>query len=329
MPGELRDVESATPRSHGLHLREMRQSTREADFVASSDAVDAYDEIVEQSWVLERFRANPVVLYAHQSRELPIGQATRVELVEGNLETTIRFASAQANPKAEQVWKLLQEGALRAVSVGFVPKTVRYEKRNGQDVYVLADNELHEISVVPIPANPEALAKMKAKALAAATVEAGTKALQPADTAPENVMTEKEFQDQLAKSAAEKALAERLLSDANKALDASKATVTALETQNKALAGERDASIERATKSEDKLIELEVDALVGTKIAPAEKDDFVALRKSNPELYTKFVAQRGDKKLLASVIQPKLPPPTNLAGVDAEPDLSAEAMKST
>ncbi|NOU33328.1 MAG: hypothetical protein HOO96_35980 [Polyangiaceae bacterium] len=133
--------------------------------MASTAAVDSYGEIVEQVWKLERYMANPVVLFGHQSRELPIGRSTFVGVRGGQLECTVRFASPEANPKAEQVWQLVKEDVLRAVSVGFMPGSVRYEKRGGEDVAVLSDNELHEISIVPIPANPEALAKMRAKGI--------------------------------------------------------------------------------------------------------------------------------------------------------------------
>lgn len=65
---------SAVQRSYGLHIRSVRDDKREADFVASTNALDSWDEIVEQVWRLERFLANPVVLFAHQSCELPIGE---------------------------------------------------------------------------------------------------------------------------------------------------------------------------------------------------------------------------------------------------------------
>lgn len=152
-------------------IKSRNDATREATFVASTAAVDSYGEIVEQVWKLERYMANPVVLFGHQSRELPIGRSTFVGVRGGQLECTVRFASPEANPKAEQVWQLVKEDVLRAVSVGFMPGTIRWEKRNGEDVAVLSDNELHEISIVPIPANPEALAKMRAKGMHAPQVE--------------------------------------------------------------------------------------------------------------------------------------------------------------
>lgn len=314
--------EQLVARSYGLHLRALRTESREADFVASTEAIDSYDEVVEQSWDLERYGSNPVVLFAHQSRELPIGRATRVAVVNGQLEATIQFATAEMNPKADQVFRMVQAKMLNAVSVGFVPRDVRLEKRDGRDIYVLGDNELHEISVVPIPANPEALAKMKAKALAEAKVHAAPAAKEEYMKTVEQLMAEIAERD--SKYAAEKAVADKNLADAQSALAAEKAVNSALDTQNKALVAERDAAVARAEKAEAGLIEAEVEALVGVKITPAEKDDFIALRKSNPELYARFVSQRADLKLAQPVIPVKSAPVVSLSASD-EPDLLASA----
>ena len=142
----------ATVRTKGL-----RPDSREADFVFSTDAVDRQGDIVEQVWQLDSFRANPVVLFAHNSREFPIGRAKRVvvERVGGHdaLVGTIEFATHE---RAEQAWKLVRDGFLATVSVGFIPHTVKTKTVDDRTVFVLGDNELVEVSVVPVPANPEA-----------------------------------------------------------------------------------------------------------------------------------------------------------------------------
>lgn len=287
--------------SRGLLLRSVDDAKRSVDFIASTDAIDSYDEVVEQDWILDRYRANPVVLFGHNSRELPIGKSTRCEVVTENgrrqLECTIQFLSAKANPRAEEVWQSIKEGALRAVSVGFKPNDARFEKRNGVEVFVLSKNELHEISVVPIPANPEAVAKMKAKAMAAA-VET-----QPAPAAArEDIMNEKEMQERVAKADAEKAVAEKQLADIKKELAETKTALAASEGTVKALETDRDAQKARADKAESAAIESEVDALVGVRITPAEKETFVELRKSNAALFTKMVSQRPEMKVLKGTV---------------------------
>src|SRR6187399_388856 len=145
--------------ARSVTLRSIRRESREVDFVFSTDAIDAYGERVKQNWRLERFLANPVILFAHCSRELPIGKGRNVGVLDGKLQGTVVFASEKANPLAEQVFQSICEGTLNAGSVGFISHSYRWEKENDEELLVLDDNELLEFSVTPIPANPEALAK--------------------------------------------------------------------------------------------------------------------------------------------------------------------------
>lgn len=294
------DIEQPTliQRSDGLLLREIREDKREADFVASTEALDSHGTIIEQNWELDRFRANPVILYAHQSRELPIGQATRIEVKDGKLEVTIKFATEKANPKAEHVWQSVNERTLRGVSVGFWPLDYAWEKRDGREILVFKRQELFEISVTPVPSNPEALAKLKARAMAARS--AGE---EPAKQ--EKSMPEQAKQDESAIRALkdEKAALEtrvQTLEGQNRALEEKNKV---LESQNKHLVEERDAAIKRAEEADAKLIDREVDDLVGRKITAAEKDQFVRLRKLDPELFKQMVEQRRDLKLDEAVTQ--------------------------
>lgn len=301
--------------TRGLALRSVDENKRSVDVVASTDAIDSYDEVVEQDWDLTRFLANPVILFGHNSRELPIGKATRCEVVSVNgrkqLECTIQFLSEKANPRAEQVWQSVLEGALRAVSVGFRPGDARFEKRNGAEVFVLSKCELHELSVVPIPANPEALAKMKAKALAAAGNDN-----QPAPAAvTETIMSEKDLEARIAKAEAAKDLVEKQLDEERKQHAATRTALEASEGTVKALTADRDEWKGRAEKAETAGIETEVDKLVGVKITPAEKATFVELRKTNPGLFSKMVADRPELKLLKGTVvtDDKSTPPEVLA----------------
>jgi HK97 family phage prohead protease len=129
--------------------------------VFSTDAIDGHGERVHQSFRLERFNANPVVLWAHNrttGNGLPVGKAHNVAVRGGKLEGSVTFAE---HAFAEEVWGLYRDGFLKAFSIGFRPGKVTEEKVGGNDVFVLRDNELFEISAVPIPSNEQALVKMK------------------------------------------------------------------------------------------------------------------------------------------------------------------------
>lgn len=130
------------------------KSTGTFSFIASTNAIDRQGEVIDPAgWELKRFMDNPVILWAHNYSELPIGKAIKTYVDERGLIVDGVFASAEANPKAQQVRTLYEEGMLTAVSVGFIPL-----ERNGS---LITKSELLEISFVPVPANPEALSLMK------------------------------------------------------------------------------------------------------------------------------------------------------------------------
>jgi HK97 family phage prohead protease len=290
--------------------------TREADFVASTASIDSHDEIVAQNWNLEFFKKNPIALFAHKSRELPIGICTRVEMVPGpkgmQLECTIKFSTADLNPLAEQVWLNVQAKVLRAVSVGFIPQSVRWEMRDGRDVYVLDNNILYEISVTPIGANPDALAKMKSKARESAEQQ------QPVAVAPvqtEKSMTEEEMKAAIAAKDAELAAAKAEVEDLKtkativEAAPAHKAEAASDEDAVTKAAQERDAAVAKAAAAEARALDLEakaierdVDVLVGTKIKPAQKDAFVALAKKDRGIFDAIVEGLDELPALKSVM---------------------------
>lgn len=135
--------------------------TRSVDVIVSSDAIDGHGTIVKQNWKLERFAANPVVLYGHNHYELPIGQASNVGVVDGQLRATITFSTEDLNAEAEKIWRNVRAKVIRGISAGFMPHSITFEKQNDREVMVLDDNELFEISVTPCPSNADALMQMR------------------------------------------------------------------------------------------------------------------------------------------------------------------------
>lgn len=133
--------------------------------VASSADVDRYGDIVDQdSWQLTNYRANPVILFAHNSHCPPVGRAV-VEVVEGKLLARILFDVCPENAMGRLMAAQYAGGFMSTVSVGF--RSYRQvsraqlpldDVRRGDRGMVLYDNELLEISCVPIPANPKAVA---------------------------------------------------------------------------------------------------------------------------------------------------------------------------
>jgi HK97 family phage prohead protease len=288
-------------------VRAVDEKARRVTFVASSEAIDSYDSVIRQNWRLDRWNANPVVLFAHNQRDLPIGKGVGLKVVKKETLIEVEFASAELNPLADQVFRLVAAEFLRGCSIGFYPHKVSYEEIDNRDVVVLDDNELLELSITPIPANPDALAKLRSRALA--TLAPG-RVVRPGDivalnlaTDPpspkspaergeqqENRMTLEEQNAALTKKVAEREAEVRV---AEKGLADIRAERDVLATQNKALVVERDGFKDRAEKAESTIVEREVDALVGVKISAAEKPTYLKLARSNPDLFKEMVEQRS------------------------------------
>ena len=127
-------------------------------FVASTGEVDRHgDTVAPEGWRLDAYRENPVVLWAHDYGEPAIGRAEAVWSDGRTLRARLEFAPTEF---AGQVERLYRQGYQRGVSVGFRP--LRFEERrdpvNGAFLGVrFLEQELLEISAVPVPANGGAL----------------------------------------------------------------------------------------------------------------------------------------------------------------------------
>lgn len=129
-------------------------------FTISTGAVDRdKDTVAVDGWSLDSYRRNPVVLWAHNYASPPVGLAEAVLAKGGQLKARVKFAPADTYAFAETVRRLVDGGYLRATSVGFrALKWSFNEERGGVD---FLEQELMEFSIVPVPANPEALLDAK------------------------------------------------------------------------------------------------------------------------------------------------------------------------
>lgn len=161
MQRELPQVGKALRASFLPRLRSVDEKARTIEFVASTEAVDRYGDVIRVAgWKLQNYLKNPVFLWGHRSGEPPIGKCVDLK-IESNppaLVQTIEFASAATYPFADTVFQLYREGFMRAVSVGFMPLEMAPIPDGGME---FLSQELLELSAVPIPANQEALARCK------------------------------------------------------------------------------------------------------------------------------------------------------------------------
>jgi HK97 family phage prohead protease len=142
-------------------------------FVASDESVDRYGDIIRASgWQLDNFRKNPVLLFAHDSRQPPVGQVPSIEVVGTELIADCLFRPEGDSQLSDDVWRAIEGGFLRAASVGFTPTgpiNQLVDESGNWTGYEFTSQELLELSVVPVPANPQALAVAKSLGIADAT----------------------------------------------------------------------------------------------------------------------------------------------------------------
>lgn len=102
---------------------------------------------------LDRYRANPVILWGHSHSELPIGRVVDLRVHNSHMDAELQFS--RANPKGEMVEALIREGTLSGISIGFDPQEI---DRDG----TVSVWELLEVSAVPVPMDASALVTSRA-----------------------------------------------------------------------------------------------------------------------------------------------------------------------
>ena len=142
----------------------------ELEAIASNGRLDRSGESIDPgAWEqdLPDFLANPVILATHQQRldnghSPVIGSVKSIQAGKGGLVFVMKFAGTDLGRQYEQLYR---EGHMRAFSVGFIPVSGRMEDlpdaggKGRVKVWVHTRCKLLEISCVPVPANPDALAK--------------------------------------------------------------------------------------------------------------------------------------------------------------------------
>ncbi len=127
-------------------------------FVLSTDEVDRHGDVVcADGWRLDAYRENPVLLWAHDYRHPAIGRAVAVWSEPRRLLAKMEFAPSAF---AQEVAALYAAGFQWGVSVGFRP--IRCEERRDPRTGACLglrylEQELLEVSAVPVPANRSAL----------------------------------------------------------------------------------------------------------------------------------------------------------------------------
>ena len=192
---EKDNMPTALYKAFQVEVLNQEDSRRTLWAVASLEEPDREgDVILAEGWELENYRKNPVILFAHKYDQPPVARALEIGVSQRGLKFRAQFPSRKEYPFADTVYRLYRGGYLRSFSVGFIPKLWGDRKSapgDGQGGRLFRRQELVEISAVPIPTHPKALAEAQKKGLlgreevmvledlasAAAEAEAGREAL--------------------------------------------------------------------------------------------------------------------------------------------------------
>lgn len=137
------------------------EETRRLTFTISTSSVDRdRDKVNVEGWDTAAYQKNPVVLWAHNYRQIPVGKSRELWKDGGKLKSETEFTPKGLDSFNDTVFQLYRMRFMRATSVGFLPKKWNWneERKGGID---FNEQELLEYSMVPVPANPEALMDAK------------------------------------------------------------------------------------------------------------------------------------------------------------------------
>lgn len=146
-------------KTFSFDVKSVKEDEYIVEGVFSTPDPDRHNEVVmQEGWKLKNYLKNPVVLWSHQNMEFPLAQMVRIGYENGNLTGAMKFAVNEYETAAT-AFKLVKGKYLRAFSVGFMNNVYEVDKES--EIVKLVENELLEVSVVNIPAQAAALAKMK------------------------------------------------------------------------------------------------------------------------------------------------------------------------
>ena len=111
----------------------------------------------------ESFMRNPVIPFCHQTDAPPVGRMISITRAGTVLRGTMEFADAETYPFADTIYRLVKGRFLNATSIGWAPiEWERMNDRKNLNGLIFTKSQLLEVSIVPVPANPDALITARA-----------------------------------------------------------------------------------------------------------------------------------------------------------------------
>jgi HK97 family phage prohead protease len=160
---EQPEPESAPDAVRKFYVGEMK-TLKNGDIEAyvSTESIDRVGDIIKaRGWMLDNYRkTGSPVLFSHDYSQPPIGNAIEMEAQRKGLWSVTRFH--EKTQLSRDLAVLARGGFMKSWSVGFSPlEKPEIRKGEGGEFlgYIFNKQELLEYSLVPVPANAEAVSK--------------------------------------------------------------------------------------------------------------------------------------------------------------------------
>jgi HK97 family phage prohead protease len=124
--------------------------------ISTSDTDRVGDQVLAEGCDASNYMRNPIVLLNHDHDKM-IGRCTELKIAKGRIVATIELA--EDVPDADRALRLIEQGALKGISIGFDPtdEPEQIMSDTGKAGFRFHSWELLEVSIVAVPANPNAL----------------------------------------------------------------------------------------------------------------------------------------------------------------------------
>lgn len=131
-------------------------------FVISDGNLDRHgDTINPDGWELKNFEQNPIALFNHK-HDYPVGRWHNLHVKNKKLIGDIELAPDDVGSFQRALNKLVEHGFVKSVSVGFQPiESEAIDRERPWAGTNFLKQELHEVSLVSVPANANALSLTK------------------------------------------------------------------------------------------------------------------------------------------------------------------------
>lgn len=151
--------------------------------IASTPSTDRDDDVLEPMGA--KF-ALPIPLLWQHNHNQPIGEVVDAKITGKGIEITAKIAKIDEDGKLksriDEAWQSIKSGLVKCLSVGFKVKEYNYFD-NSWGLHI-KEWEWYELSVVTVPANPDAVIS-SVKQIKQAFADSPAMREQPAKTAPD------------------------------------------------------------------------------------------------------------------------------------------------